>query len=74
MGTRKTDKKRPIRMEDLADKAGMTIQQFFICEVRKYGSVYAAAKAYKMRPSAWAYWKKELGIEVQREVIVTPKD
>lgn len=61
-------------MEELAQKAGMSVKDFFISEVTKYGSVYAAAKIYKMRPSAWQYWKKELGIEVQREVIVTPRD
>lgn len=74
MGKRKTEKKRPIRMEELAQKAGMSIEEFFVSEVTKYGSVYAAAIAYKMRPSAWQYWKDKLKVDVQREVIVTPRD
>lgn len=66
---------RPIRMEDLARDADMSIEDFFRSEVLKHGSVYAASKFHKMNPSAWAYWKKELGIdiEVQKEVIISPK-
>lgn len=73
---KKEVKQRPIRMDELARDADMTIEDFFRAEVMKHGSVYAAARFHNMRPSAWAYWKKELGIEieVQKEVIISPKD
>lgn len=69
-------KPRPIRMEDLAEAAGMSIEDFFRSEVLKHGSVYAASKFHKMNPSGWSYWKDKLKIEieVQKEVIISPKN
>lgn len=65
------------KMEDAAREAGMTVEEFFVSEVEKHGSISAAARAHDMMPSAWQHWKKKklkLTVEFGRRAIVTPKD
>ena len=60
----------PHKMADKAKRAGLTIEEFFFRELKKYGSINAAALANDMKANSWLHWAKKFGVRSRVTVTV----
>ena len=60
----------PHKMADKAKRNGMTIKEFFFSEVKKHGSINAAALANGMKANSWLHWAHKFGVRSKVSTVV----
>lgn len=60
----------PHKMADKAKAAGLSIEEFFFRELKKHGSINAAAIANDMKANSWLHWAKKFGVRSRVKVSV----